>query len=335
MLLAPTSVLPVGRGFLSPAIYFCLKLVAYFTEVMPMASLRSKFYAAMLRKLLRGGLLPNGQQGLRLARERMDGGGPLSALTRAKQPKRTETINGCYTEWLGDPQAKTVLLYLHGGGYVMGSPATHRSMVNQLCTYGGFQALVPDYRLAPENPFPAAVEDAEAAYDFLLDKGFSPENILLAGDSAGGGLSMALMLTLKEKNKPQPKAVALLSPWVDLMVTGDSHTERADRDPMIDVSRIGEAIDFYRGDTPADHPLVSPLYADLSGLPPMFVQVGTEEVLFNDSTRLVNNAKAAGLSADLEIWQDMPHVHQIAYKLVPESRAALKSIAQFFRRQQA
>ena len=300
-----------------------------------MASLRSKLYVALLRKLLRGGLLPNGPEGVRLARERMSGGGLLGSLTRSKAPTRTETINGCYTEWLGDPQAKTVLLYLHGGGYVMGSPATHRSMVSQLCAYGCFQALVPDYRLAPENPFPAAVEDAEAAYDFLLNKGFVPENIFLAGDSAGGGLSMALMLTLKQKSKPQPKAVALLSPWVDLLVTGDSHSQRADRDPMIDVSRIGEVIDFYRGDAAADHPLISPLYANLSGLPPMFVQVGTEEVLFNDSTRLVDNAKAAGVSAELEIWHDMPHVHQIGHKMVPESRAALKSIAGFFRHQQA
>ncbi len=300
-----------------------------------MASLRSKLYVALLRKLLRGGVLPEGEEGLRLARERMSGGGLLGSLTRSKPPKRTETINGCYTEWLGDPQSQTVLLYLHGGGYVMGSPATHRAMVNQLCAYGGFQALVPDYRLAPENPFPAGLEDAEAAYDFLIESGFKPENILLAGDSAGGGLSMALMLTLKEKGKPQPKAVALLSPWVDLTVSGDSHTDRADRDPMIDVSGIQQPIDFYRGETSADHPLISPLFADLSGLPPMFVQVGTEEVLFNDSTRLVDNAKAAGVAAELEIWQDMPHVHQIGFKMVPESRAALQAIARFFRLQQA
>ena len=297
-----------------------------------MASLRAKFYSALLRKVIRGGLLPEGEKGLKLARERMDQGGILGALMSSTAPARQDTINGCYSEWHGDPNSRHTLLYLHGGGYILGGPKTHRAMVKQICKYAGVQALLVDYRKAPENPFPAAIEDAEAAYDFLIAKGVAPENMLLAGDSAGAGLSLALMLTLKENGKAQPKAVALLSPWSDLTASGASLVERADRDPMIDATRIQEAIDFYRGDEPASNPRISPLFADLSGLPPMLVQVGTEEVLFDDSTRLVDNAKIAGVSAELEIWQDMPHVHQLAYKLVPESRAALKSIGDFFRK---
>jgi monoterpene epsilon-lactone hydrolase len=297
-----------------------------------MASLRARFYNALLRKFIRDNLLPGGEEGLKIARERMSRGGVLGALTASVEPTRQDTIHGCYSEWLGDPNASHTLLYLHGGGYTLGSPKSHRAMVRQMCKYAGVQALVVDYRLAPENPFPAAIEDAEAAYDFLVAKGVAPENMLLAGDSAGGGLSLALMLTLKEKGKAQPKAVALLSPWTDLTASGASLVERADRDPMIDATRILEVIDFYRGDEPATNPRISPLFADLSGLPPMLVQVGTEEVLFDDSTRLVDNAKAAGVSTELEVWQGMAHVHQLAHKLVPESRAALESIGRFFRK---
>ena len=300
-----------------------------------MASIRSKLYSAILRKFVRGGMIPEGEKGVAMVRERMQSGGVLGPLMRASASNHSVTINGCHADWHGAPDASHTLLYLHGGGYIMGSHETHAGMVRRLCQYAGIRALVLNYRKAPEHPYPAAIEDAEAAYDFLIAEGVSPDHLFVAGDSAGGGLSLALMLTLKQKAKPQPKAAALISPWTDLTISGESHVTRDQRDPMIDVSRMGEAIDMYRGTEAADHPPISPLFADLPGLPDLFVQVGTEEVLFNDSTRLVDNAKAAGVKAELEVWQDMPHVHQIAYRLVPEAKAALQSIARFFKAQGA
>lgn len=213
----------------------------------------------------------------------------------------------------------------------MGGPDTHRSMVRALARYANVRALLLDYRLAPENPFPAAIEDAEAAYDWLLEQGVAPEKMFVAGDSAGGGLSLALMLQLKAHGKTQPKAAALLSPWTDLTSSGESARTRAERDPMIDINRMPEAIAYYCNEHPADDPLISPVFADLAGLAPLFVQVGTEEVLFDDATRLVERAEAAGTKAELQIWDDMPHVHQIAFRMVPEARAALKDIARFFK----
>ncbi len=297
-----------------------------------MASIRSKLYSGLLRRMFRKQIFGTEQEDLLQARHKMEKGGLLSPLMRARAPSQKVTINGCYGEWLGATDASHTLLYLHGGGYVMGSPKTHRAMVRAICRFADIRALVLDYRLAPEHPFPAAIEDAEAAYDYLLQNGVSPETLFVAGDSAGGGLSLALMLTLKAKGKAQPRAAALLSPWTDLTASGTSAHERAMRDPMIDISRLPATVDFYRGLVPADDPLVSPLFNALDGLAPLFVQVGTEEVLFDDATRLVEKAQKAGTEAELQIWQDMPHVHQIAWRLVPEGKAALKDIARFFSR---
>lgn len=298
-----------------------------------MASIRSKIYSRLLRRALRGGLLPGGESGLALARSGENQGPILSMIMGKAQPGATLKIGSMDAEWVGDLKAERTLLYLHGGGYVLGSIDTHRSMVTRLCRFAGIRGLIVDYRLAPENPFPAAIEDAEEAYDFLIEEGVTPENMLLAGDSAGGGLSLALMQKLRAHNKAQPKAAALLSPWTDLTASGLSHKERAERDPMIDMDRMPEAVDWYCPNQDKKNPLISPLFADLTGFPPLFVQVGTEEVLFDDSTRLVENAKKANVEAELQVWQDMPHVHQIAHIFVPEAKAALRDIAGFFKRQ--
>ena len=215
----------------------------------------------------------------------------LSLLSQSAPPHATTEINGNYAEWLGNPEAEYTLLYLHGGGYIMGGPDTHRNMVRALARYANVRALLLDYRLAPENPFPAAIEDAEAAYDWLLEQGVAPEKMFVAGDSAGGGLSLALMLQLKAHGKTQPKAAALLSPWTDLTASGESARTRAERDPMIDINRMPEAIAYYCNEHPADDPLISPVFADLAGLAPLFVQVGTEEVLFDDPTALSSAPK--------------------------------------------
>ncbi len=297
-----------------------------------MASLRAQFYKYLLRKTVRNQMLPDGAEGIKQARARAESGGAWSFLQRKAKPENV-FVDGIAAEWVGNPAAARILLYLHGGGYFMGSANTHRELVRKICHHGDLRGLIIDYRLAPENPFPAAVEDAEKAYDWLMAQGVAPETLFLAGDSAGGGLSLALMLTLKEKNKAQPRAAALLSPWTDLTCRGASYTERAERDPMIDATRMPEAIGYYCTDKhQPNHPLISPLFADLSGLAPLFVQVGTEECLYDDSTRLVDNVKAAKGEAELQVWEDMPHVHQIAFSLVPEAGAAIRDVASFFDR---
>lgn len=301
-----------------------------------MTSLRARFYKWVLRRNIRNAILPGGLEGVKMARARAEAGGALGPLMRRKSPAHPVMVDGMEAEWVGNPHATHTLLYLHGGGYFLGSPRTHRGLVRQICRYANLRALVLDYRLAPENPFPAAVDDAEKAYDWLVAQGVAPDTMFVAGDSAGGGLSLALMLRLKAAGKPQPRAAALMSPWTDLKISGASHHQRAARDPMIDVTRIPEAVAFYCGaDETPENPLISPLFADLSGLPPLFVQVGTEEVLYDDSTRLVEKVKQAKGRAELQIWNGMPHVHQIAFALVPEARAAIKDIARFFRQSMA
>lgn len=298
-----------------------------------MASIRSRIYSRLLRRALRSGLLPDGEEGLAMVRNGENRRGLLTLIMGWQKPGKPFKIGNMDAEWVGDQNAQHTLLYLHGGGYVMGSIETHRSMVKKLCAFAGIRGLIVDYRLAPEHPYPAAIEDAEEAYDFMIELGIAPENMLLAGDSAGGGLSLALMQKLREHKKAQPKAVALLSPWTDLTASGRSHKERAERDPMIDVEKIPNAIDWYCPNQDKTNPLISPLFADLTGFPPMFVQVGTEEVLYDDSTRLVENAKKANVEAELQVWEDMPHVHQIAHGFVPEAKQALREIAGFFNRQ--
>ena len=293
-----------------------------------MASLRAAFYKMLLRRYVRNGLIGDTAEDVKRARER-EGRGVLKYIVRAEEAEKGFHIGDIYAELQGDPSASHTLLYLHGGGYMVGSPATHGPMVKKLCHLANLRALVVDYRLAPENPFPAAIEDAEQSYDWLLAQGIDPAKLFVAGDSAGGGLTLALMQRLKQARKPLPKALALLSPWTDLTLTGISVKERYDRDPMIEADRIPMAVDFYRGTEPADNPLISPLFADFTDFPPMFVQVGSEEVLYDDSTRLVERARQAGCSARLQVWPDMPHVHQIAFGFVPEGRAALEDISRF------
>ena len=300
-----------------------------------MASLRARIYSRLLRRALREGLLPDGEEGLAMVREGATRSPILSLIMGQATPISVFKIGDMDAEWVGDMKADQTLLYLHGGGYVMGGIETHRSMVKKLCRFAGVRGLIVDYRLAPEHPFPAAIEDAEAAYDYLTENGVSADKMLLAGDSAGGGLSLALMQKLREHDKVQPKAVALLSPWTDLTASGRSHKERAERDPMIDVEKMPVAVDWYCPNQDKRNPLISAIFADLTGFPPMFVQVGTEEVLFDDSTRLVENAKKANVEAELQVWEDMPHVHQIAHSFVPEAKAALRDIAKFFNRASA
>jgi len=243
-------------------------------------------------------------------------------------------IHGLHAEWLtpkGCPDDK-LLLYLHGGAYVMGNCATHRQMVSYIAKYSGIKALLPEYRLAPEHPFPAAVDDAVGLYRSLLADGYPAENIVIAGDSAGGGLTMATLLSLRDARIPLPAAACLLSPWLDLAATGESMTTHAKKDPWFQPEDMPIVAAYYCRQDQIRNSLVSPVYADLSGLPPLYIQVGEDEILLSDSTRAADKVKAAGGEVEIEIWPGMWHVFQAFLIQVPESKKAVKKIGNFVRR---
>ncbi len=240
------------------------------------------------------------------------------------------SIGGVPGERLEGPTAgNTVLLYLHGGGYFGCSAESHRP-ITAFFAREGFRVFAPDYRLAPENRFPAAVDDAVAVYRGLLGAGYPSERIVVAGESAGGGLTLSLMLALRSADVPLPAAAALYSPWTDLAATGDSIRTNSDRCAMFCGSDVAASARYYLGDTDPRNPLASPLYADLTGLPPLLIHVGADEVLRDDSTRLTERARAAGVPVDLKIWPVVPHAWQLAPHLIPEARQSLRESAAFF-----
>jgi acetyl esterase/lipase len=238
-------------------------------------------------------------------------------------------IGGISGEWIDTGRgAIGTLLYLHGGGYFACSAFTHRSITAAYATRG-LKVFAPDYRLAPEHPFPAAVDDALAVYRGLLDSGIAPESFAIGGDSAGGGLALATLLAAKAAGLPMPACALLFSPWTDLAGTGASLQTNRQRDAMLVSDKLHDAAQFYLNGADARNPLVSPLYGDLAGLPPMLIQVGDTEILLDDSTRLADAARAAGLTVNLKIWKNMPHVWQVSQFFLPEARAALDEAAAF------
>jgi len=240
---------------------------------------------------------------------------------------------GVPAEWVVTPEAapNRVIFYLHGGGYVMGSINTHRSLAVNLSRAAAARVLLVDYRLAPEHPHPAAVEDATAAYRWLLASGVAPSRIVIAGDSAGGGLTMATLVALRDAHTPLPAAGVCLSPWVDLEGLGDSMTSKAAVDPMVQRDPLKRMAAAYLGSHNARTPLAAPLYADLSGLPPLLIQVGTAETLLDDSTRLAERARKANVEVRLDPWEDMIHVFQAFAPLLPEAGQAIERIGAFVR----
>ena len=225
----------------------------------------------------------------------------------------------------------TVTLYLHGGGYVIGSPRTHREFARRLSVASQAQVLVIDYRLAPEDPFPAPVEDAVSAYRWLLDEGYAPEKLSIAGDSAGGGLTAATLVSIRDQGLPLPACGVCLSPWVDMEGLGDSMTTRADRDPMVQKEGLVAMAGVYLADADPRSPLAAPMYADLSGLPPLLIQVGGSETLFDDAIRLDEKARAAGVETTFEEWEDMIHVWHIFAPMLDEGQEAIQRMAEFMR----
>jgi acetyl esterase/lipase len=243
------------------------------------------------------------------------------------------TVAGIPSEWVtlpGTDPTKTVL-YLHGGGYTLGSIDTHRGLGSRIAQAAETRVLMLDYRLAPETPFPGAVEDSTSAYGFLLDQGVAPEQIAIGGDSAGGGLTLATLVSLKERGTPLPGAAFALSPWVDLEGLGDSMAARADVDPMVQKEGLVRMGKLYLADAEPKTPLAAPLYADLSGLPPMLIQVGTAETLLDDSIRIVERLRAAGVAVELQQYEDLIHVFQAFAPIVPESLEAIEKIGAFIK----
>ena len=236
-------------------------------------------------------------------------------------------------EWLRPPSAAPgrVVLYLHGGGYVIGSPRSHRHLAAAIAGAAGASALLLDYRLAPEHPFPAAVEDATAAYRWLLDQATAPEHIVIAGDSAGGGLTVATLLALREARVPLPAGGVCISPWVDLTCSGASYTTKAAADPIVRRAGVEEMARAYLGATPPRTPLASPLFADLRGLPPLLIHVGSDEVLLDDAVQLAERAKAGGVDATLEIYDRMIHVWHWFLPMLDEAQTAVEAIGRFVR----
>jgi monoterpene epsilon-lactone hydrolase len=238
---------------------------------------------------------------------------------------------GVKAEWIAAPGAAAdrIILYLHGGGYVVGSINTHRAMVSRIARASNARALAIDYRLAPEHPFPAAVEDAMAAYKWLLAQGYQPGKIVIAGDSAGGGLTLALLIAIRAANLPMPAAAVPISPWTDLEGTGESVRTRAARDVMVTQENLAHSAKQYYGTHDPKDPLVSPVHANFRGLPPMLIHVGDAEILLDDATRVAKSAKLAGVEVELEVWDDMPHVWHVFAKLLPEGQQAIDKIGKF------
>jgi monoterpene epsilon-lactone hydrolase len=244
------------------------------------------------------------------------------------------TANGVKSEWVSAPEADSgrAILYLHGGGYVIGSINTHRSLAARLSRAAKARVLVIDYRLAPEHPFPAAVDDSVAAYRWMMAQGLKPSRIAVAGDSAGGGLTAATLVAIRDAKLPVPAAGALLSPWVDMEGIGESMTTKDSVDPMVHKEGLLGMAKAYLGGKNPRTPLAAPLYAELAGLPPLLIQVGTSETLLDDASRLAERAKKAGVNVTYEPWQNMIHVWQLFAPMLDEGQQAIEKIGAFVRK---
>jgi monoterpene epsilon-lactone hydrolase len=235
------------------------------------------------------------------------------------------SANGVKAEWTVTPGADrdAALLYLHGGGYVIGSLDSHRHLVAEAGRALGTAALALDYRLAPEHPFPAAVEDALAGYRYLLARGIAPLRVVIAGDSAGGGLVVAAMLAIRDAGLAQPGAGWCISPWVDMEAIGETMNSLADVDPMVQKAGLLDMAKLYLNGTDPRSPLAAPIYADLKGLAPLVIQVGAAETLLDDAIRLARAAGLADLPVDLQIWPEMVHVWPLFHPELDAGRRAL------------
>tara|TARA_B100001250_G_scaffold410083_1_gene435798 strand:+ start:5562 stop:6458 length:897 start_codon:yes stop_codon:yes gene_type:complete len=227
------------------------------------------------------------------------------------------------------PDAENLIIYFHGGGYIGGSIASHRNLTGNLALQSRSRVLSVEYRLAPEHPHPAAVEDAVTSYQWALSEGYEPRNIALAGDSAGGGLTAACLIALRNKQLPMPAAGVLISPWLDMSLTGETMVSNDERDSSISAMSMPRTRELFVSEAQLKDPLASPLEADLEGLPPLLIQVGDEEILLSDSERFNKKAIQAGVEVELRVWPEMFHVWHACVGLFEEAKLAIDEMAQF------
>lgn len=312
---------------------------------MPDTPSSASWQSFVVRLLVRARMRPHATRPIDPGWVRANMGRPVAARrfmarsTGAALDVRSATAGwpgGEVVTWPRAKPAAPVLLYLHGGGFIACSPETHRSLVGSLVRRVEGRAYVPRYRLAPEHPFPAALEDAKAAYRYLLDvEGVSPSRLVVAGDSAGGGLALALVLAVRDAGWPRPAAVVTFSPWTDLAATGSSLDENTERCAMFAGETIRRAARFYVGDADPRTPYLSPLYGDYAGFPPLLMHVGTDEVLRDDTLRVAERAAAAGVPVELALFARVPHVWQFFAAVLPEARASLDAARSFILRHAA
>ena len=240
-------------------------------------------------------------------------------------------LNGLVAAWItpADADADKVILHFHGGGYVIGGINAHIMMCVPMAKSLNIKMLLPDYHVAPENPFPAALEDGLQAYRWLLEQGYKSNNIIISGDSAGGGLALAITLSLRDNNEPLPVAVICISPWADLTLSGESHITNADSDVVLTTDVLKEWASAYTDESNWRNPLVSPIYADFHGFPPLFIQVSDDEVLLDDARRLAEKAQADVVNVTLKIWNGLWHVWHTAGTMIPESKKTYDEIGLF------
>ncbi|WP_370305989.1 alpha/beta hydrolase [Sinimarinibacterium flocculans] len=299
------------------------------TETAPRLSLRSRLFRLAVRKLIAPALdtaRPIAARRARLEQSARWSRLPLPPCTRVEPA----TFRGVPGDWVRNtrrPSPRT-LLYLHGGGYQVGSPQIYREFAAQLARRWQAQVALIDYRLAPEHPFPAATDDVFAAYRSLLEQGVDPRTLIVAGDSAGGGLTLACALQARDADLPPPAALVVFSPWVDLTVSGQSALTREHDDMLVSEHLRVAAADYLGGAAPQT-PLASPLHADLHGLPPTLIQATDNEVLCDDARRLADALQAAGVEAQLRLWPGLFHVWQLFAGKLPEADAAIVEAAAF------
>jgi monoterpene epsilon-lactone hydrolase len=241
--------------------------------------------------------------------------------------------DGVPAEWVKAPGARgdTAFLYAHGGGYALGSAETGRHLAAAISEAAATRVLSLDYRLAPEHPFPAAVDDAVAGFRWLVERGTPPEKVLIGGDSAGGGLTVATLVALRDAGDPMPAAGVCISPWVDLTCSSDSYRTKSESDPVIAHEDIRWLASLYLDGRDPKTPLASPLFANLEGLPPLLIQVGSEEVLLDDAVGLDCRAREAGVDSTLEVWEDMIHVWHVFFQMLKEGRDGIARIGEYFK----
>jgi epsilon-lactone hydrolase len=292
-----------------------------------MPSLQSYFLHWYLLRLQR----KNAKKNFTLAQERqiMNHLGSRVPMAKDAQIERVSAL-GIPCEWVSTPASlpNRVIMYLHGGAYTRGSLDSHRAMASKIAEICRARVLQVDYRLAPEFPFPAGLDDALTVYEWLT-KQVDNQQVMLAGDSAGGGLALAALLKIKEDNLPTPAGAMLLCPWVDLEARSETLDSLATKDPILTKTRLLESVRQYCGKYPTENPFISPINADLSGLPPLLIHVATLDILSGEGTQLAQKTQSVGVKVEFEVWKNMIHVFHFVHHRLPEARRAIQKMAEF------